>query len=460
MSPDPLVNSEPAVVTPEQAYDVIVAGFGPAALAIAIALRDIVDESKDGFIGGLKREPNIAYLERQSSFEWHPGMLIEGAKMQISFIKDMATLRNPRSNFTFLNYLHQKKRIVQFANLSTFLPTRTEFNDYLQWCAGHFEKDVFYSEDVLRITPDIQNDVSEKSIDHFLVHSRDRISNVEHIRRTRHVIIATGGKPEIPRPLLLDHPRVIHSSQYLKLVHTLLPDISSGYKIAVIGSGQSAAEIFDDLHALYPNCHTNIIFREDALRPSDDSPFVNEVFDPDRISEFFEAPAHNRKMDNAKHRSTNYGVVRIELLEKIYEKMYIERVHHGNNEEMWQHRVFPRTTIASASAHDNKVLLVMETKDIKGSRTFIERRYDLVIAATGYKHDGHMDLLRPMIEQSQLGNWSVGKDYKLNIPSLPLSQDTGIWVQGCNEETHGLSDTLLSALAVRAGQVVANIFDY
>ena len=91
---------------------------------------------------------------------------------------------------------------------------------------------------------------------------------------------------------------------------------------------------------------------------------------------------------------------------------------------------------------------------------FGERQYDLVIAATGYNHDGHMDLLRPMMDEADLHQWSIGKNYKLHVPSWSLSPNTGIWLQGCNEETHGLSDTLLSALAVRAGQIVDSIFGH
>lgn len=52
--------------------------------------------------------------------------------MQISSLKDLATPSEPRSRFTFLNYLFEKGRLNQFINLGTFLPTRAEYEDYLR----------------------------------------------------------------------------------------------------------------------------------------------------------------------------------------------------------------------------------------------------------------------------------------------------------------------------------------
>ena len=269
-------------------YDLIVVGFGPAALAIAIALRDILEANPS------MASPKIAFLERQQQFAWHSGMLLEGAKMQISFIKDLATLRNPRSTFTFLNYLHKKNRLVQFTNMSTFLPSRLEFNDYLKWCATHFEKEVVYGEKVTDIIPHPHFSVDSKEIEHFIVRSCNVETKILTTRRTQHVVIAIGGNPHIPAPFPSTNERVIHSSRFATLVENLLPSKSYPYRIAIIGGGQSAAEIFDNLQNRYPSCTTHIVFRGNALQPSDDSPFVNEIFDPARISSFYDAPSQLR----------------------------------------------------------------------------------------------------------------------------------------------------------------------
>ena len=262
--------------TEEELHDLICIGFGPAALAIAIAIHDALETPGEEALQGLHgRPPKVAFLERQSGFAWHSGMLLEGTKMQISFIKDMATLRNPRSPFTFVNYLHTKDRLVQFTNLNTFLPHRVEFEDYLRWCASSFSDVVFYGQEVLHI--DAEKAAGDVAINCFTVRSRDIHTNRETVRRARHVVVAIGGKPEIPRTFLdyqgeVISKRIIHSSNYAGHVHDILDNPRCQYKIAVVGSGQSAAEIFHDLHSRYPNSSTHLIIRGSALRPSDDSP--------------------------------------------------------------------------------------------------------------------------------------------------------------------------------------------
>lgn len=243
----------------EELYDLICVGFGPASLAIAIALRDRHTTAR------------VLFLERQAQFAWHAGMILPGSRMQISFIKDLATLRNPRSEFTFTNYLHQKNRLVAFTNLGTFLPLREEYNDYMSWCASHFDDYVRYGQECISVAP--AGGASGRPVTSWEVTSRD-IGSGEVLRlAARHVVIAVGGKPKIPNafPSPLD-PRIIHSSGYSTQVPKLLSDNNKAYRIAVIGAGQSAAEIFNDIHSRYPNSKSQLIIKGSALRPSDDSP--------------------------------------------------------------------------------------------------------------------------------------------------------------------------------------------
>lgn len=57
-------------------------------------------------------------------------------------------------------------------------------------------------------------------------------------------------------------------------------------------------------------------------------------------------------------------------------------------------------------------------------------------------------------------DWNVKREYAVELAPDAVESDAGIWLQGCNENTHGLSDTLLSILAVRGGEMVENIFGY
>jgi L-ornithine N5-oxygenase len=260
--------------TPEdEVHDLVCVGFGPASLAIAVALHDSLDGTDPSLdIPGLHgRRPKVAFLERQHKFAWHAGMLIPGARMQITFMKDMATLRNPRSEFTFINYLFQKDRLIEFTNTNTFLPHRVEYEDYMRWCASWFDEVVQYNQEVVKVMPE-RSPSGSGEITIFVVISRNLHTGEIQSRRTKHVVIAAGGRPNIPKPFPSNHPKVMHSSQFCHMSKKILKDHQYPYKVAVIGNGQSAAEIFEFLHANYPNSQTRLLIKGSALRPSDDSP--------------------------------------------------------------------------------------------------------------------------------------------------------------------------------------------
>lgn len=268
----------PSLLTSEcpegEPYDLVGVGFGPANLALAIALQDALEARRP--IPGLShiqdRKPRVLFLEKQEQFAWHPGMLLPGTKMQISFVKDLATLRDPRSHFTFLNYLQHQNRLVPFTNLDTFLPQRIEYQDYMRWCAGHFSNVVAYGTSVQHVLP-VQSAANHNGpISNFEVGYDNIFSGRHEMVRARHVVIAVGGAPKIPQSMPQKHPKVIHSSQFAKRIHTALPDKDASYRVAVVGAGQSAAECFNDLQHRYPNCSTRLFIRGDSLKPSDDSP--------------------------------------------------------------------------------------------------------------------------------------------------------------------------------------------
>lgn len=139
----------------------------------------------------------------------------------------------------------------------------------MSWCASSFEDVVEYGQEVAQIRP-----VSGRSgkVATWEVESRNVVSGHTETRRARHVVVAVGGSPKIPAPFPAKSARVLHSSQYLTSIEDVLPDTLADYRIAVVGSGQSAAEIFNDLHTRYPNSQTRMLVKHRALKPSDDSP--------------------------------------------------------------------------------------------------------------------------------------------------------------------------------------------
>jgi L-ornithine N5-oxygenase len=151
---------------------------------------------------------------------------------------------------------------------------------------------------------------------------------------------------------------------------------------------------------------------------------------------------------NAENRSTNYGVVRLELLEHIYQTLYMQRVRH-RNEETWPHRIFTDSTIVGVDTDcPDKVRLQVATKHlgengVKSVETE-DHEYDVVILATGYTRNSHEELLNParylMPGGDQEGKkWNVTRDYKVIFENGMVSDDASVYLQGCNEESHGVS---------------------
>ncbi|KAL8704290.1 MAG: hypothetical protein Q9201_002544 [Fulgogasparrea decipioides] len=380
-------------------YDLVCVGFGPASLAIAVAIHD----------KGIS--PRVLYLERQQEFKWHGGMLLPDARMQISFLKDLATLRDPRSHFTFLNYLHSKNRLVAFTNLSTFLPFRVEYNDYLTWCASHFDEYVRYGHETLSITPCLVEGGRVQSWD---ILSREVTTDKKTIVRARHIVIAVGGKPKIPTALSDPSPDspIVHSSYYSHTIPRMLADKHRKCHVAIVGGGQSAAEIFDHLQSSFGNVSVSLYTGDSALRPSDDSPFVNEIFDPDRVDEFYDLPQGAQQDLLHRNKATNYGVVRPELLDRLYELMYHQRLHEPV-ESKWQYKIVPRREVVGHDKQSDGRTRLKLRNTLNGSTSLSESMFDKVIVATGYVRNAHEAMLDSTRNLLETGEFDTGRDYKV-----------------------------------------------
>jgi len=118
---------------------------GPSNLALAIALSD-----RDQKAGPKCR---FHFIEKQPKVYLAWRHVAARGRHADSFLKDLVSLRNPTSPLTFINYLHTKGRLEAFINCRTFYPSRTEFNDYLRWVAGHFRNVCSYGEATVAVEP-------------------------------------------------------------------------------------------------------------------------------------------------------------------------------------------------------------------------------------------------------------------------------------------------------------------
>lgn len=175
---------------------------------------------------------------------------------------------------------------------------------------------------------------------------------------------------------------------------------------------------------------------------------VNEIFDPSNVDPFYSQPSSTRALINAEHRTTNYGVVRLDLLEHIYQTLYMQRVHHPNPED-WQHRIANNSTIVGVDGDSPTTIRLQVARKVVGSLGEKEsetelQEYDAVIIATGYTRNIHEDILAPARSLMAGGDkpdnkWTVSRDYKVLFEEGMVSEDAGIYLQGCNEQSHGVS---------------------
>ncbi|KRR28320.1 ornithine monooxygenase, partial [Bradyrhizobium lablabi] len=295
-------------------HDVVGVGFGPSNLALAIALDECASRSR------LKCAP--LFVERQPHFTWHGGMLLPGSDMQISFLKDLVSLRDPTSPFTFVNYLHKRGRLLDFVNCRTFYPSRIEFNDYLRWVAEQFKSRVAYGETIVAVEPVIAG----QTVTSLRVHSRT-LAGGETVRLARNLVVAVGGQPYVPPVFakMVGDARLFHTSRYLDAVERAGLE-GRAARVAVIGGGQSATEVTVDLHGRFAQARIDLIFRGHALKPSDSSPFVNEIFNPDYTDFIYPQPPERRDAIVRNFRNTNYAVVDSDLLDQLYRLLYQQRV--------------------------------------------------------------------------------------------------------------------------------------
>ncbi|CAL1704677.1 unnamed protein product [Somion occarium] len=531
---------------PTTLYDVIGLGFGPANIAISGAILD--KYSPPATSGGPNGQcaKNILFIEKHPVFKWHPGMLLPGTRMQISFLKDLATLRSPQSPLTFLSYLHSQNRLLPFINRGTFAPSRKEYADYLSWAAQYVQDhgiNVRFSEEVIGIKEAANGTVE--------VISRKVDSGETFSRFAKNLIISPGGVGKLPSVLsvLSPHPRILHSSVYATSIEPILSAALSPsapdrpLRIAVVGAGQSSSEVLLDLYSRLSNplatngrpVELDMIYRKGALKPSDDSPFANEIFDPASTDMMYNLPSqHARKEILREYRNTNYSVVNPRTIDNLYELIYDQRVedsmaeHRAGSNDRVRVNMKPHTAILSAedSGSDDLPSIRLTLQHVL-NHALAEQTYDAVICGTGYERNGWTNLLSSSdigkhfglhassspVELLAASEKSVKAPYSpvsdapkprnhwpsthsseastpITSPSpspsltnsrllpstklyitrnyrlVPADVAEGekpfapkVYLQGCAESTHGLSESLLSILGVRSGLVVNDIFE-
>ena len=412
-------------------FDVVGVGFGPSNLALAVALTELDDEGT---------APSTVFLERQASFGWHRGMLLDDATMQVSFLKDLVTLRNPTSRFSFLSYLHERGRLVDFINHKTLFPLRVEFHDYLEWAARQVDGMVRYGHEVIgvrRVTDDDRIDWVEVLVD---------TGGGTAVLRARNLVFATGLQPSLPPGVVADD-RIWHSRDLLHGVAALGDEQPKGF--VVVGAGQSAAEVTAFLHDRYADADVSAVYSRFGYSPADDSSFANRIFDPAAVDDFYEAPGWVKDQLLTYHANTNYSVVDSDLIAELYRRTYREQVLGQQ-----RLRMMNVSRLVGAVSSPDGVRVTVEALTT-GEQTVLDT--DVLVCATGYDPVEPATLLGELngfCRRDAAGRLEVGRDYRVATDD---ALGVGIYLQGGTEHSHGISSSLLSNGAVRAADILTAI---
>lgn len=425
------------MATTNVVYDVLGVGFGPANIALAIALDECHQPLK------------VRFIEAQGQPGWQDGMLLDGSNIQNHPARDLVTPRNPRSRYSFINYLFEQGRLLEHLNLGLEFPLRKEYAQYIRWVAEHFSYCVDRNKRVESVRL-VQ--VSRERLG-FLVKSAD-----QREYRARALVLASGRTPYVPKPFTsLKSPRVVHLTNYLPCMRAMTSQ-SAPTSIAVIGGSQSAVEIILDLASRFPGVRIVNYVRSFGLRLKDTSPFSEEAFLPAFTDYYYAASSASKQQLQDYVRYTNYSSVDSDVLNQLYRLIYEQRLDGCQ-------RIFVKGNRRVTDAADEVTSVALEVEEVHtGARESV--RFDLVVLATGFRDIGSGEqqercppLLKDVAHYFEVdahGALKVNKDYSL----LPVDEARGplLYLNGLCESSHGIGDAgSFSLLSLRAASIAESL---
>jgi lysine N6-hydroxylase len=403
-------------------YSLIGIGIGPFNLGLAALTEPITDI-------------NSLFFDQSESFDWHPGLMLPNATLQVPFMADLVTLADPTNKYSFLNYCKQTTRLYPFYIRENFNVLRKEYNFYCQWVATQLSN-VRFGHEVIAI--EYNNNLYEITV------RRGKTGKPE-IYYAERLVLGTGTQPYMPA--FIDRSQttnVIHTSQYLQHKKHLQESSS----VAVIGSGQSAAEIFHDLLPYtQEGLQLNWFTRSPRFYPMEYSKLTLELTSPEYVDYFYNLPDEKRKKlltkQNALYKGINY-----DLINDIYDQLYEMSVDNTTlpvniRSNMRLENITPAE---EDGAYD---LLFTETEQQKPYQC----QANYIVLATGYKYKepAFLQGIANRINRQPEGLFQVQRDYTIDV------NDNEIYVQNAELHTHGFVTPDLGMGAYRNAHIINKV---
>ncbi|MFC6355885.1 lysine N(6)-hydroxylase/L-ornithine N(5)-oxygenase family protein [Luethyella okanaganae] len=406
--------------TSGRVHDLVGVGIGPFNLGLA-CLADPLDL-------------DAVFLDSADAFRWHQGMMIEGATIQVPFLADLVTMADPTSPFSFLNYLKECGRLYPFYIRESFYPLRAEYDAYCRWASERL--------DTLRWGRRVTGIVYEAYDDCYLVHAVDVDDGSVEVYRARHIVLGTGTEPSVPPPLAGLPGPIVHSADYLHR----RSEIVGAESIALIGSGQSAAEIYRDLLESVDEHEYRLdwITRSPRFFPMEYAKLTLEMTSPEYTDHFHGLPLALRERLGRDQRGLYKGISG-DLIDEIYDTLY---------------RKSAARPVSTTLLTDTELVAAEWRADVSEfalrlRHAQLGEEYDwgaeVVVLATGYtpRVPVFLDPVRDRVDWDPLGRLAVARDYSIDGGRM--------FVQNAEEHTHGLTAPDLGFGAWRNSSILASI---
>ncbi|MFH8248756.1 lysine N(6)-hydroxylase/L-ornithine N(5)-oxygenase family protein [Microbacterium sp. B2969] len=401
-------------------YDLVGIGIGPFNLGLACLAEPLALDA--------------VFLDRADDFRWHHGMMLEGATIQVPFLADLVTMADPTSRFSFLNWLKQTGRLYPFYIRENVYPLRVEYDAYCRWASAQLST-LRWGREVVAIEHDAVDDT-------YLVRALRIDDGREEIIRARHVVLGVGTQPVVPDALRDLAGPVIHSSEYLPN----RDELRGAASLTVVGSGQSAAEIYLDLlqGIREGGYRLDWVTRSPRFFPMEYTKLTLEMTSPEYTDHFHVLPLGMRQHLGREQRSLHKGISG-DLVDEIYDTLY----------RLSASGPVPTTLLTDTSVEDAEwdgERFRLRLRHGQLDQTY-ERETHAMVLATGYaaQTPAFLGPIAHSLDHDLLGRLDVARDY---------SVDGGrgrVFVQNGEEHTHGLTAPDLGFGAWRNSTILAAI---
>ena len=394
-------------------------GAGPFNLSLAALL-----DSQ----AGIKAQ----FFEKKPSFSWHPGLMLPGAHMQTSCLKDLVTAVQPTNPWSFLAFLVNKGRFYSFLATEKMVISRAEFVEYLSWVADNLR------------TVEFDAEIREVNFsdNHFTLHTNN------NTYQARNLCLGTGKVPFIPqcaKPWLGKH--CFHASSLM----TQTVDLT-GKKVAIIGGGQTGAEVFlNTLRGQWGKAtHIQWVSRRANFEPLDESPFTNEYFTPDYVNRFLSLPQQQKETITSYQKLASDGITPAylqELYRELYNRTYLDNT--AVNWELLVDRTLNSMTCTSAGFYELKVSNALTGDDDALSA-------DVVILCTGFKNalPQYLEPIRSRLNLDELDRFHLSQHFKV---AWDGPTDRRIYAVNAGLHSHGIAEPQLSLTAWRSATIINDL---